>query len=236
MKICFLPIDNRPVCYNLAKDILAIDKKLEILLPPRDLLGDLNKPANITALLDWFKSLPECDITILSLDTIAYGGLIPSRRSDDSFELIKSRMENLKQILEEKKCKTYAFSSIMRISNNNFNEEEKEYWNLYGKKIFDYSYHTHKNGAYFGCESCIEKHIPDAILDDYMKTRRRNFELNKLYLNWEKEGFFDNLTKEQKNKKMEKAKLYFEKHYSNNLNYVAYNTINTTIQKQKEHP
>ena len=30
MKICFLPIDNRPVCYNLAKDILAIDKNIKL--------------------------------------------------------------------------------------------------------------------------------------------------------------------------------------------------------------
>ena len=43
MKICFLPIDNRPVCYNLVKDIVAIDDDIELYLPPRDFLGDLTK-------------------------------------------------------------------------------------------------------------------------------------------------------------------------------------------------
>ena len=34
--------------------------------------------------------------------------------------------------MKEKDAKIYAFSSIMRISNNNYNEEEKEYWKDYG--------------------------------------------------------------------------------------------------------
>jgi len=95
----------------------------------------------------------------------------------------------LKVILKEKHSQIYAFSSIMRISNNNVNQEEKEYWNKYGKKIFDYSYQTHK----LGCESCIERLIPDYILDDYLNTRKRNFEINKLYLEWQKEGLFNTL-------------------------------------------
>ena len=47
MKICFIPIDNRPVCYSLAKDIAAIDSSLELLIPPREYLGDLVKKADI---------------------------------------------------------------------------------------------------------------------------------------------------------------------------------------------
>ena len=31
------------------------------------------------------------------------------------------------------------------------------------------------------------------ILKDYLKTRKRNFEINKIYLDWQKEGFFDTL-------------------------------------------
>lgn len=182
MKICFLPIDNRPVCYSLAKDIVAIDKSIELFIPPRNLLGNLTKSADIDSLFKWLKSCPKCDAMILSLDTIAYGGLIPSRRSTETFEEIKSRIENLKQILEENGATIYAFSSIMRISNNNYNEEEKEYWSKWGKKIFEYSF----NGG-------GPTDVPQRILDDYLSTRKRNFELNKLYLEWQKEGIFDTL-------------------------------------------
>ncbi len=189
MRIGFLPIDNRPVCYTLAKNIAKVDSSIEFFIPKRELLGDLTKYANIEGLFDWLKKLPKLDVIVLSLDTIAYGGLIPSRRCPETFEQIKTRIEKLKEILQEKECKIYAFSSIMRISNNNYNIEEKEYWARWGKKIFDYSYQTHK----LGCESCITNVIPSDILDDYIATRKRNFEINKIYLEWQKEGLFDTL-------------------------------------------
>lgn len=170
MKICFIPIDNRPVCYNLAKDIAVIDENIELFIPPREFLGDLTRSAGVNEIIEWIENIPECDAMVISLDTIAYGGLIPSRRSTDSLEDIKSRLKRLKPLLKNKKV--YAFSSIMRISNNNYNEEEKEYWKDWGKKIFEYSY------------SGVNDGIPQAILDDYLATRKRNFEINKTYLNW----------------------------------------------------
>lgn len=189
MKIAFLPIDNRPVCYTLPEQIAKIDEDIEFFIPERRLLGDLTMHADIGGLFDWLKELPDTDIIILSLDTIAYGGLIPSRRSPETFDDVKSRIDRLKKILKSKNAKIYAFSSIMRISNNNINEEEKEYWCRWGKKIFDYSYQTHK----LGCESCIANVIPAEILDDYIATRKRNFEINKIYLEWQNEGLFDTL-------------------------------------------
>ncbi len=100
-----------------------MDENIELLLPPREYLGDLTKTAQIDKILDWMKSLSNCDVMILSLDTLAYGGLIPSRRGNETLDEIKSRIERLKPFLEGKKV--YAFSSIMRISNNNYNEEER---------------------------------------------------------------------------------------------------------------
>ncbi len=187
MKIGFVPIDNRPVCYTLPKMIAEIDKDIQLFLPEREFLGDLTKHANVVEILNWLEKLPELDAIVISLDMVAYGGLIPSRRCPETFEEIKSRIELLKTVLKSKNAKIYAFSSIMRISNNNVNEEEKEYWSKWGKKIFNYSYCTHKYGA------VCKKEVPDEILDDYLITRRRNFEINKIYLDWQKEGLFDTL-------------------------------------------
>ena len=180
MKICFIPIDNRPVCYTLAQQICAMDSEIELFIPPREMLGGLKRISDIDGIIDWMEKLSETDSMILSLDTIAYGGLIPSRRGKETFDEIKARLERLKSLLCGKKV--YAFSSIMRISNNNYNEEEKEYWSEYGKKIFQYSF----NGG-------GETDIPKEIIDDYLGTRRRNFEVNKLYIEWQKEGLFDTL-------------------------------------------
>ena len=185
MNICVIPIDNRPVCYSLVKDICAMDESIELFIPPKDYLGSLTKPANYEVIIDWMKHLPHMDAMILSLDTLAYGGLIPSRRIKDSFEEVKSRIERIKPLLIGRKV--YAFSSIMRISNNNINEEEKEYWKDWGKKIFEYSYNTSK------LLHAANTDIPKDILEDYLKTRKRNFEINKFYLEWQKAGLFDTL-------------------------------------------
>lgn len=185
MNIAFVPIDNRPVCYTLPEQICAADDSIKLFMPQREWLGDLNKYADVDKIFQWLKDLPPVNAVILPLDTVAYGGLISSRRSTDTFEKIKERIEKLKDILSEKNAQIYAFSSIMRISNNNINEEEKEYWNKWGKKIFNYSFCMDKFGT------VCKNEVPSDILDDYLATRRRNFEINKTYLQWG--NFFDTL-------------------------------------------
>lgn len=193
--IIFIPIDNRPVTYLLADEIAGIDKNLKLFLPERNFLGGLFKRASADKILDWLKNVPSsASLIILSLDTIAYGGLISSRRCNDGFCDIKNRLDKLKENLIERKkinpdIKIFAFSSIMRISNNNNNEEEKEYWNLWGEKIFSYSFNKHK--AEIKGINYINKEIPDDILNDYLETRKRNFNVNKIYLEWLKSNILD---------------------------------------------
>ena len=197
-KIAFLPIDNRPVCYQLPKQISDLDGENEIILPNISLLGNLNKIADIDGLFIWLELLDDVDIIVLSLDTIAYGGLIPSRRSNDTFEQVKGRIDRLCSILSKKSAKVYAFSSIMRISNNNINEEEKEYWAQYGQRIFEYSYNLHKmekncaGDNMLAC-NCAATRIPENILQDYLSTRQRNFKINTYYVALAKSGIFDTL-------------------------------------------
>ena len=187
MNIAFIPIDNRPVCYTLPQQTCAIDSEIDLFMPERKFLGSLTKYADVEAIFEWLEHLPKIDAIVMCLDTVAYGGLISSRRCTDTFDEIKTRVEKLKTILEKKNAKIYAFSSIMRISNNNVNEEEKEYWNKWGKKIFEYSFNSCKNGK------MVQTDVPQEILDDYLATRKRNFEINKLFLEYQKQGLFETL-------------------------------------------
>ena len=186
MKIALIPIDNRPVCYNLAKETASIDNDLELLLPDKNFMGGLRSTADINGILKWLEQLPQVDAIVVSLDTIAYGGLISSRRSKKSVEEIQSILEEFKQKCDGKCDRIYAFSSVMRISNNNINEEEKEYWDKYGEQIFEYSQRFHKEGT-------DVSEVPQEILHDYLATRQRNFAINKMYLEWAQEGFFNTL-------------------------------------------
>ena len=192
MKIAVIPIDNRPICYDLIQDVLAIDEKIQLFLPELKDLGGLTTQSNLDRLFAFIENLDKVDYLIVSLDTIAYGGLVSSRRCNDSFNEVKKRIEKFKELISKKAKKILAFSSIMRISNNNINEEEKEYWAQWGKRIFDWSYYLHKTEIE-KTYNCVHNIIPSEILNDYLETRKRNFEINKIYLKWVREGFFDTL-------------------------------------------
>ncbi len=195
-RIAVVPIDNRPICHTLVEQICALNKGIELFLPPRELLGGLIESSNIEGILSWLEKFGReegtgdvPDYIILSLDTIAYGGLVNSRRCPENYDQILSRVKRLQEIIAQFKkadAKVYAFSSIMRISNNNINEEEKQYWSDFGKQIFEYSYNFHKFG------NTVNK-IPENILNDYLATRERNFKINKYYLKLAQKGVFDTL-------------------------------------------
>ena len=191
-KIALIPIDNRPICYTLIRDILAQDDSMKLYMPQRELLGTLTKQADIEGIYKFLENLEKVETLVISLDTIAYGGLISSRRCPETFEEIKERLLKFKKIIRQKAEKVLAFSSIMRISNNNINEEEKEYWAQWGKRIFEFSYYQHKSRKEKSY-NCVYNQIPQDILDDYLDTRKRNFDINKLYLDWIEDKTLDTL-------------------------------------------
>lgn len=195
--IALIPIDNRPVCCQLPKMIAEIDKNINLSLPPVQFLGSLTKNANISAIFEWVEELKNTDYIIISADTLLYGGLIPSRRSSESFEEIDARLLKLRKILLSKQnTKVFMFSSIMRISNNNINEEEKEYWSEWGEAIFKYSYLLHQaevEGKNTQDVIKISSEIPNEILIDWLMTRARNFEINKKLIGLYDDGIINTL-------------------------------------------
>jgi hypothetical protein len=196
-KLALIPIDGRPVTRDLPCQIARIGG-WEVLVPEKNQLGLLKIRANIDGLLEWvFKVSPAVDGFVISADMIGYGGLVPSRISTDSEELIRTRLNVLKKLKElypDKKI--MVFSATMRISNNYVNEEEKEYWAEYGEEIWSYSYHSHRYEKTSSEESkkIVEKLsscIPDAILKDYLATREKNFNVNLGLLTLVEEGIID---------------------------------------------
>ena len=184
MRVGFIPLDNRPVSYDLVRMTSEISGDVEVLLPDLSLLGGLEKPSDIEGILAWMEQADNIDTFIIALDTIAYGGLVQSRRSNDDLKTILHRLERLKKIIKGKKV--LAFSSIMRISNNNVNTEEKPYWEIWGEKIFEYSYNLHRYGF-------TETDVPKDILEDYQTTRDRNFAVNKFYIEMQNDDYFSEL-------------------------------------------
>ncbi|MCA0314801.1 MAG: DUF4127 family protein [Candidatus Melainabacteria bacterium] len=193
MRILLVPLDDRPVTYTYPQLIMK-SARVEPVLPPRSLLGSLNRPAQIDELLSFCENIIQKntpDAVILCLDSLLYGGLITSRRTDEDLKIINERLERIKKWRQlgqsaKPQIKFYAQSSIMRISDNYDNTEEKDYWKTYGRELFEWSGCLHRLAKREkltpGLLESLERKIPEAIRKDYFDTRLRNFTINQFVL------------------------------------------------------
>lgn len=195
--VLLIPLDDRPVTYHLPRAIGAI-ASVEVEAPPLELMGNLERPADCEGLLAWLaERAPEAQAAILSLDTLGYGGLIPSRQSEVPLEVIQKRLAGLIKIKESKPTlPLYGFNVTMRLSAQAAVEEEKPYWAAYGGHIYRYSFHQdryeqHGDTADLTAATEAKDAIPDEILADYMETRQRNFTITQMLVEWTRRNLFD---------------------------------------------
>lgn len=183
-KLALIPVDARPVTSDLPKELAQL-ADWELIVPRKEYLGFLKEPANFTQLFRWIKDVStQVEGIIVSIDMILYGGLVPSRINSENETIIFDRLEKFLKIKQENPhLSIMAFSSTMRLSNSYVNEEEKSYWDQYGKEIWNYSYHSHRYQKFQADEDQeivqeMKKEIPDWVLEDYLITRERNFQVN----------------------------------------------------------
>lgn len=171
------------------------------MLPPREWLGNPWRVARHADLVAWLKkAATAADALIVSIDTLGYGGLIPSRQS---LEPAATVMEHLGVLRELKTARRdlpiLASSVILRIHRSDSSEEEKPYWATYGRRMFRLSFLEHKAGlGAASAEECRERDtlradIPDEVYSDYRSGRARNHSINSEMIEWAAEGVFDYL-------------------------------------------
>jgi hypothetical protein len=180
-RLALLPVDARPV---VRAQVVQLAKAggVELVVPPVSALGHFREPADRDALADWLRlQASEVQGFVVSLDMLIYGGLVPSRFIADSEESLRARLDVLRQLKHAFPHKPiYAFLATMRISNNNVNEEEKSYWDQYGELIWRWSYFSDQYKVTGDAEAnaqaiAASTKIPEAIREDYLATRARNF-------------------------------------------------------------
>ncbi len=78
--IAFVPLDDRPVTYQLPVMLGAIAGQ-PVLTPPRDTLGNYLRPGDGEAILRWLRSdeIAGASAIVASSDMLAYGGLVAAR-------------------------------------------------------------------------------------------------------------------------------------------------------------
>jgi len=197
--ILALPVDGRPVTREQVQ-LVADIAGCELRCPDVSQLGFFRQPADRKLLKQWLMDNAEqADGFILSMDMLVYGGLVPSRFVEDKASDLSDYLQllsELKDLYPEKPI--YTFAATMRMSNNNINEEEKDYWSAYGKLIWRWSFFSDRY-------QCLAKQqdqaialqaqtqIPQDVQDDYLSTRKRNINITYQLLSLVEKGVIDRL-------------------------------------------
>jgi Protein of unknown function (DUF4127) len=198
--IAILPLDDRPVNYDYPR-YLGRAAGLTIELPPREWLGNPSRASRHAELVDWLsQAAPQADALIVAIDTLAYGGLIPSRTSAEPVESVLARLAILRELkAAQPEQPILASSVILRISRANSSEEEKPYWATYGSRMFRLSYLEHKIAlgeaapSEVAEQASLRAQIPGDVYEDYRRGRERNHAVNLAMLDWLAQDVLDYL-------------------------------------------
>ncbi|HVU23779.1 MAG TPA: DUF4127 family protein [Opitutus sp.] len=196
--VAVLPVDDRPVNYDYPR-YLGRAAALDVRLPPREWLGNPWRPSRHDDLVAWLRATAaSAGALVVSIDTLGYGGLIPSRQSTEPAAAVLARLGVLRELKAARPdLSILASSVILRIHRSDSSEEEKPYWATCGRRMFRLSFLEHK--AELGAASTDETaerdrlraEIPGTIYADYRAGRARNHAINAAMLDWAADGFFD---------------------------------------------
>ena len=187
MKIVYLPLDERPCNYIYPQMIANIRKNIELVAPPRELLGTKKSAADTEKLWEWLQiAVLGADKLVVSLEQLVYGGLLPSRLHQESVEVLRARLDRLAEIKSmNSEIEILAACLIMRTPTYSSSEEEPDYYQEYGNDIFRWGWITDKSERE-GLDATekielnqLNVRLPEQYLTDYCDRRKKNIEINK---------------------------------------------------------
>ena len=192
--IALLPLDDRPCNTRFPAQIAAIGADV-LTLPPLNSLGRFNVPGDFDALRCWLDELPEVEALIVSVDMLAYGGLVASRKTTTSLETALQRLEIVRAWRAKRPdVPVYAFNVLMRLAiTMDSDAAVPHYYNVMKwARLCDEArrFPTPQNQAELDEVRAL---IPDAIIESYGRARNRNHEVNLTMIDWLAEGTFDHL-------------------------------------------
>ena len=198
MKIAVLPLDERPCNYQFNR-MLVKGMPYEILSPSFDILGDKKKKGNLAEIRKWMLNVAtKVTGMVISVDTLVYGGIVPSRLHHDDVDVLLERLSVITEIKEKyPKMKIYAYNLIMRNPKYSSAEEEPDYYEHCGREIHLYGVYEHKaalgiisNEEMIHFEQLKQTLDKDA-LKDYLDRRAKNIVVDLAFLELVKNGTID---------------------------------------------
>ena len=191
MKIGLIPLDERPVNTRYPKMIGQI-AGVEVLIPPKEILSTFRTPADCDAIAEWLaQHIDDFDALIVSVEMLVYGGLVPSRITNDGIALLLQRLEILRDLKHSHPhLLLFGFNLITRISKSSESLEEPDYWHQTGAELYQYSQDYDRYGLGQG-DAPSQDHIKDEFLNDFVQRRLRNHMVNLAVLDMLADNIFD---------------------------------------------
>ncbi|MDO7906847.1 DUF4127 family protein [Paenibacillus sp. JX-17] len=196
--IVFIPLDERPCNYEFPS-LLARGTEFTLERAPFELMGRKKEPGDAEALWDWLdEAAARAEGAVIALDTLLYGGIIPSRLHAMEFSQIDERLQRLRRLKERHpQLKIYAFQLIMRCPQYSLSDEEPDYYADWGREIFRKGYIAHREELGMASpEELVElndinRRLPADILNDYLGRRAINMQGNRRALELVADGVID---------------------------------------------
>ncbi|MGI6360556.1 MAG: DUF4127 family protein [Acholeplasmatales bacterium] len=195
-KVVFLPLDERPCNYKFPFDIFR-NSNLNIRRPNKELMGDKKKPADFENIKKFLlNESKDADALIIAIDTLLYGGIIPSRLHCYKKEELLDRIEVIRKIkTQNPKIIIYAYHLIMRTPQYNSSDEEPDYYEYVGEDIFNLGFLGHKKElGIINSEELLKFEsikIKEKYLNDFLNRRKINLSLTKKSVEFVNKGIID---------------------------------------------
>ena len=143
-KIVMVTLDERP-CNHLYPRMMP-KGDYELVVIPQELLGKKKEAADTRKIHDWIlENVVDAQVVILSMDTVCFGGIVPSRLHHETYDELSQRSRIIEEIKEiNPEIKIYAFELIMRCPTYSSSDEEPDYYQVYGRSIHRYGVYSHK--------------------------------------------------------------------------------------------
>src|SRR5690606_28058475 len=202
--LLLVPLDERPI--NAAYPHLlaaALGWRLDT---PASSLGSRKVPADSAAVAEWLWASAGQGAAgaVVALDTLAWGGLIPSRQSGADLQAALGHLEVLRRLRSRHpRLPLLAFSSIQRVSRDDDDAEEPDYYRQHGRAIFRRSVLEHRSqvttlGADEADElAALRRSIPPSVWEDQLAIRQRTLAVNLAALDLVADGVIDTLVLNQ---------------------------------------
>jgi len=193
--ITLLPIDDRPAVGQFAQMIGAVaDHK--VTMPPLEMLGRFTQAGDVARIAQWLKSqdYSRTDALIVSVDMLAYGGLVASRTHKTTLEEAKTRLEFFRWFKSKyPRVPVYAFNVIMRVAptataaTRGVHDKLARWAELKGQTA------KSKDSKLDAELAQLTKDLAPAAIDDYLAARKRDLQINLAMLDLVKAGTVNEL-------------------------------------------